>query len=191
MTYATAESPVLDSFNAFAGIDHDTQQRGWMEEGYRVLGYTHVARKDASGLSLEYVWAQRHQESVYGLPAAVVDRARAAIAAESHAREAYLAKDQQASADIGRMGLTGTAADYHRQITRGEAWAQWQQTQKPTRLALRDLGQLAERATAIRAIRNAAPGRKQAVEQQAKAALDKIDAELQAAELEAMQLGIS
>ncbi len=191
MTYASERAASLDTFDAFAHFDHESEQIGWMELGYAALGYTSVARKAAGGLHTEYVWVQRQQEQVEGLPAPIVNRARAAIAAEQSALQALQEATKQATEDIGRLGLSGSAAEYHLQLKRGESWAQHQACQRPVRLACRDLGRLAEAAERIRAVRNAYPGKRAQIEQQAQILLAQADAELQAVELESAQLGLS
>ncbi len=191
MTYAVERAQALDTFDAFASIDHDTQQIGWMEKGYQTLGYQQTTRKDSTGLHREVVWVQRLGEQSDGLPKQLVERAKAAIVAEAQALATLQAKTQQATADIARMGLSGTVAEYHMQLSRGEAWASWQATQKPTRLALRDLGRLAEAAERIRGIRNSYPHKRAQIEQQAAQMLAQADAELDAVNLEAAQLGLS
>jgi len=161
--------------------DRAYQYAAWETEGARLLGYVEMG---------EGVWTQRFHEQVTGLPTRTVHQARQALGVTNAAAEQYRAKDQQATQDIARMGLSGGAAQYHQQITRGEALAQWDATRKPAKLALRTLGQVAAEAEQLRATINAAGGKRQRIEAQYQTQLAQLQAEVDAAQLRAAQLGI-
>lgn len=176
---------------AFAAQQHETQQIGWMEHGFGVLGLVQLPRKDVSGLHTEYVWVQRTQDQTATLPVAIVQRARDALGAEQSARAAYNSKRDEVLAYIAKHGLSSQAGQVHLELHCAEAWTAFQATQKPTRIAMRDLGQVAERAAQIRQAVTSGPRRIAAIEQQAAQQIAIIRNEIDAAQLEAMQLGIS
>ena len=168
----------------------EEQKQRWIELGAQTLGFAQSPIREG-GEIVGYAWQQRHQEQALGLPQALISQAKLSLQAEADALHALLAKRAEAHAYADKNRLSDQARATYIELACAEAATAHRDARTRTPRALHDLGQLAERATAIRAIRNAAPARKQAVEQQAKQALDKIDAELQAADLEAMQLGIS
>lgn len=176
---------------AFAEQQRESQNVGWMEHGFGVLGLVQLARKDVSGLHIEHVWVQRGRDETASLPAAIVERARAALATEQSARAAYNAKRDEALGYIAKHGLSSQAGQVHLELHCAEAWTAFQATQKPTRLAMRDLGRVAERAGQIRQTITSGPRRIAAIEQQAAQQIAIIRSEIDAAQLEAMQLGIS
>lgn len=169
----------------------ESKNVGWMEHGFVVLGLVQLARKDVSGLHVEHVWVQRGQDQTASLPAPVVERARAALAAEQSARAAYNAKRDEALAYTAKHGLSSQAGQVHLELHCAEAWTAFQSTQKPTRIAMRDLGQIAERAAQLRAAISSVPRRIAAIEQEAARQIAIIRTEVDAAQLEAMQLGVS
>lgn len=175
---------------ALESQQRESQNLGWMEHGFAQLGLVQVARRAADGLTTEYVWVQRNQDQSGTLPTAIVQRARAALAAEQSARAAYNARRDEALAYIAKHGLSSQAGQVHLELHCAEAWAAFQLTQKPTRIAMRDLGQVAERAAQLRAAITSGPRRIAAIEQQAAQQIALIRNEIDAAQLEMMQLGL-
>lgn len=157
-----------------AELDQASERARWVEAGYRALGYQMLAQYDR-GLLIGERPVLRHAEDVRGLPQALVDAARAAIAAQSAAQAIYEAKSKQAQADIARMGLNGTAADYHVQITRGEAWGKLAEATRAVRPAVGRLGQVVEQVTAHRAVITATPQKRQAAEEHCRLLMAQLD----------------
>lgn len=171
-------------------MDRARQRAGWVESGYTCLGYTQVAQKD-NGRLVGFAWTRTQPEDVRGLPAGLVDQARAAVMAAIASRQAYA--DQRAAAlrDAERQGLDATATNVLLQLRAGEAWSAAQAAERALEPALGRLGQVAEQAREARTILREAPARRQAIELQAQRALAQVDQEEQAARTVLLALGAS
>jgi len=183
MIAPTTNAPSSETYEANWRAEQDRayQHAAWEGEGARLLGYVEVS---------ENVWQQRMHEQTGTLPPRAVHQARQALQATVATYAAYASIDQQAAHEAARMGLSAVGAEDHRRKMRSPAYEAWQASQKPARIACRDLGQLAEEAEQLRNIINSAGGRRQRIEAQYQTALTQLQAEVDAAQLRAAQLGI-
>lgn len=173
-----------------ARYDREQQRQHWIELGAAALGYHQLPiRQD--GQIIAYAWQQRQAEQVAGLPAPLVDAARRALAAEAGTRTVVLAKYAEARQYVSQHQLTDQAARTYAELHAAEAATAHRAAVALTPRALHDLGQLVEQAAQIRAVINAAPGKRRQIEEEYQRQLAAIDGELASARLAAQRLGLS
>lgn len=144
-----------------------TQRRERIAAAFTALGF---------GETVDGTWRPGRSAQTAGLPAGLVDQARAAVAAEQQARDTLEAKRRQADADIKRLGLSGGAVEYHLQITVGEARTVLFEAHTHTEQILHRLGEAIEQITEARATKAALDGRTATAERayhQARAAIER------------------
>ncbi len=146
MTYATANPPMLDTVNHYAGVEQGNTEAAIIADGYRALAHPQ------------------------GYPPGIIAQARHAVASEAAARDAYQAKERQAKADIAQDELWGDEASYHLKRTCGAAWRALQAAEKATAPALRALGAAVQDIDTQRTEINGLPLEEDAEEQRHQAA---------------------
>lgn len=123
-----------------------------------------------------------------GLPAALVEAARRAVAVETGAQQALRSKVAEATADVARLNMDAAAENYHRRITCGQAErAAGLATQEAER-ACAALGEV--RVSGLRQALREVETRKAEAQRQYQQTLAAIAADEQQAHSELRQLGI-
>lgn len=173
-----------------ARFDKEQQRAAWIELGAATLGYTQLPLRE-NGQTIGYGWQQRQAEQVIGIPPALVDAARAALAAEASARDTLLQRYQEARQYIGQHQLSDQAACSYSELHSAEAATAHRAAAAATPRTLYALGELVDQMTMHRATLNALPERRRRLDAQYQAECAKIETDRLTAQAALQRLGIS